>query len=59
MTNEKYIAIFDNYKNGNISTFKDQIRKLRKLELLEFLDQVGDLYGYGYLIRKCKKFLSE
>lgn len=59
MTNDKYIAIFDNYKNGNISVFKDQIRKLRKLELLEFLDQIGDMYGYGYLIRKCIKFLSE
>lgn len=53
MTKEKYQTIFDNYINGNISEFRQGVKRLSKLELLNFLDYVGDLYGYGYVIRKC------
>lgn len=50
MNREKALRIFDIYINGNISEFKQQIRKLNKANLLKCIDYLVTVYGYKYKI---------
>jgi hypothetical protein len=45
---QKYNEIFDNYINGNISDFRNEIRKLSKRNLLRCIDLVIQNYGPDY-----------
>ena len=45
---EKYHKIFNNFINGNLTEFREQIKKLSKKELLEFCIETS----YHYCERK-------
>lgn len=43
---EKFNSIINNYINGNLSIYKQQLKKLTKIELLEFLSEYKDQSPY-------------
>lgn len=48
MNEQKANELFDSYINGNISYFKNEIRKLNKRNLLKCIDILIDQYGYKF-----------
>ena len=46
MKKEKMESIVNNYVNGNLSTYKAQLKKLTKIELLELLIEYKEQSPY-------------
>lgn len=46
-TQEFYQAIVDNFINGNISSTKEDIKKLTKLQLIQLIRVWGDYENLG------------
>jgi len=62
MEKEKlYIEIMTSYINGNISTAFQEIRKLKKVELLDFIEINNDnsQHTFRALINLCRKALGD
>ena len=45
---KKYLDIFDNYINGNLSEFREQIKKLSKINLLKCVSFLINMHGKEY-----------
>ena len=55
---EKHEEIINNYINGNLSTYRQQLKKLTKIELLELLEEYQDQSPYiktSILLRDLKQ----
>ena len=63
MTFDQYQAIADNWVNGNLEDFRKSLRKLTKIQLLEFVgvfaDYMKDAPNYGNAIGTTHKYLSD
>jgi hypothetical protein len=44
-TEHKYNGIYNNYINGNISDFRNQVKALTPLELLDLIEAMRGYYG--------------
>ena len=53
---DKYAAIIENYINGNISDAREQVKKLRKLEIVELIEAWST--GHNGAVASVKKLLE-
>lgn len=58
--NEKQRELIDNYENGNISVFKEDLNKLSKKELIDFIynTQEQSIFTSNEILSICYKYLE-
>lgn len=55
---KKFEELKHTYVNGNISIFKAEVRKMRKITLLKFIDYLGEDWGHSFTVRKILSLLE-
>ncbi len=57
---EKQNEIIKNYQNGNISIFKEDLNKLSKKDLIDFIYNIQEqsIYSANEILSICFKFIE-
>ena len=59
--NKKEQELWDNYKNGNLSIFKNELKKLSKVKLIDFIYNIQEqsLQETNEILSICRKYLTK
>ena len=59
--NKKEQELWDNYKNGNLSIFKNELKKLSKVKLIDFIYNIQEqsLQEANEILSICRKYLTK
>ena len=59
--NNKEAELWDNYKNGNLSIFKNELKKFSKVKLIDFIYNIQEqsLQETNEILSICRKYLTK